>query len=251
MKVFGSCAKKVIVNWSITQNLQITDQLNHGVRYFDMRNAYLKSDDDIFFVHGVYGHKIDDLLRALNDFLNKHPKEIILVDFNHFYDFTDEIHERFMKSILSVFDGKLFYPTDSKGANTTVAEIWKHKKQVIVQYSDDNCKRYKEFWPDGSIYSPWANTSSVTKLLTFLDNRFDSIKPNSFNVFQAILSPQTSTIAGHLFSSLEKCLAKKCDVAVSSWLAKIYTSKQRGVNIIICDFISSCASEIIKLNELL
>merc|ERR1712226_1233509 len=36
----GRCAKGVVRRWSLTQNLNITNQLQNGIRYFDMRTVY-------------------------------------------------------------------------------------------------------------------------------------------------------------------------------------------------------------------
>lgn len=253
VKVFGSCAKHIVIKWSTTQKLIISEQLEHGIRYFDMRNGYLSSEDDVFFVHGVYGHKIDDLLRAIQVFLRTHPKEVVVVDFNHFYSMTDSIHSRLAKSISSIFDGMIF-PANSNGIRFTLNDMREVGKQVVIVYDNSTvCQKYTKFWPSTAIFSPWPNTSSVTKLIDSLHKRFDSLRADSFNIFQAILTPQTITIAAHVFSSLEKCLAKKCDKAVAEWLANVYTSKQLGVNIVICDFISLdiCSLDIIKLNDLL
>ena len=48
VKHFGktvNCGKLIIKNWSETQKLTITQQLMSGVRYLDMRVAYLKEED--------------------------------------------------------------------------------------------------------------------------------------------------------------------------------------------------------------
>ena len=249
---FGSCAKSVVVRWSLTQSLHITDQLESGIRYIDMRSGYLTTEDNFFFVHGVYGHAIDDLLKEISKFLDKHPQEFVILDFNHFYSFTDALHSRFAKSINSCFQGKLYSPI-GKGVKSTLKDLRKVNKQVIVSYDNATvCAKNPEFWHN-AIYSPWPNTSSCSKLLESLNERFDTLEPDRFNVFQAILTPQTSTVVLHIASSLRKYLVNKCDKAVSKWLTQIYRSKRRGVNIVIYDFISmdGCAAEIIKLNHLI
>ena len=58
-----------------------------------MRVGYLADRKDFFFVHGCYGYAIVDLLKEMKVFLDNNPKEVLIVDFNHFYSFTDEIHK--------------------------------------------------------------------------------------------------------------------------------------------------------------
>lgn len=201
----------------------------------------------------MYGHRIEDMLLAMQMFLKAHPKEIVILDFNHFYDMTDAIHKRFAKSIVSIFEEMLF-PPPAKEANITMNDMRQLKKQVIVVYHNHSiCQTYTEFWSGQTIFSPWPNTSSVTQLIDSLHRRFASLKPNAFNVFQAILTPQMSTVVAHVGSSLKNCLAKKCNKAVAEWLIEVYASKLRGVNIVICDVISfgGCVNDVVKLNTLL
>ena len=241
----------MVIRWALTQTLHITDQLQHGVRYFDMRSGYLTSEDDFFFVHGVYGHKIGDILQAISTFLKAHPKEFIILDFNHFYSFSDTLHRRLAKLIISYFNNELYSPI-GKGINSTLSDLRKVNKQVIVCYDDETtCQENQEFWYK-YISSPWPNTSSCSKLISSLNQRFDTLNPKCFNVFQAILTPQTSTVLLHLASSLQKYLVSKCDKAVSNWLTDINKTKKHGINIVICDFVSmdGCSSDVVKLNDL-
>ena len=241
-----------MLNWSLTQKLTISEQLKHGIRYIDMRVVYFDTEDDFFFCHGLYGVKISTLLEGINTFLTKHPKEIVFVDFNHFYSFNLSLHDRFTKLIIDIF-GEKNYPPPSCGVKFTLNDIWKLKKQVILLYKNESVTAENmEFWPGTFIHSPWFNTSSISQLLRCLHQRFDDCPQDKFNVFQAILTPQLSTILCHLTNSLEKYLAIKCNEAVSHWLTKIYTTKKRGANIIICDFVtnSNCPADIVRLNNL-
>ena len=218
-----------------------------------MRTGYLESENDFFFVHGVYGKKTSDLLHQVSLFLKDHPKEVVILDFNHFYSFTEELHVRLVSMIYQIFGDKLLVPT-SKGLSLSLNEIWESKGQVIVAYwNNDMSKKFSRIWQGNIICSPWFNTSSTSVLLECLNNRFNNLKANSFNVFQAILTPQNSTITLHLASSLKKVLGIKCNQIVSSWLDDIYESKRKGVNIVIIDFIetTNCIAKIIKLNGFL
>ena len=220
-----------------------------------MRTGYLESENDFFFVHGVYGKKTSDLLNQVSLFLKDHPKEVVILDFNHFYSFTEELDVRLVHMIYHIFGDKLLCPT-SKGLSLSLNEIWEESNgRVIAAYRNkDIVKKFSCIWPGNIIYSPWFDTSSTAVLLKDLNDRFNDLMANSFNVFQAILSPQNFTIVLHLASSLKKVLGIKCDQFIGRcWLDEIYESKRKGVNIVILDFIETadCVAKILKLNELL
>jgi len=250
---FGSCVKSVIKRWSTTQQLNFTNQLEIGIRYFDMRSAYLKSVDDILCVHGLYGYPIKKLLIEINNFLNSHPKEVVILDFNHFYSLTPQLHQRLVQNILKVFADKIYSPS-TKGINSSLDDIWSVKKQVIIVYSNEQMvKQVKLLWPSKFIDSPWFNTSSISTLINDLDNRFHTLKDQSFNIFQAILTPQTTTVITKPAGSLKSSLALKGNEVISTWIDKVFNQKQHGVNIVILDFCetSDNVAKLLELNDLL
>ena len=60
-----------------------------------MRTGYLAEENDFFFIHGYHGHTISSGLQEMKAFLDNNPKEVLIVDFNQFYSFTEEIHKAF------------------------------------------------------------------------------------------------------------------------------------------------------------
>ncbi len=72
------------MNWMAeTQNRTIEEQLASGSRYFDLR-AW-KKGDDLFVFHGpIRGMKFAPIVDEINDFLNAHPTEFIIIDMQKF-----------------------------------------------------------------------------------------------------------------------------------------------------------------------
>ena len=249
-RLFGGCAKNIIYNWSITQESNISDQLKQGIRYFDLRVAYEESTKKFYVVHGLYGSTYSTLFEEFKQFVQEHPKEVLILDFNHLYDFKTEQYSTFMKLIEQSFSGKLYGP-GKKGANCTLKDIWSCKKSIVALYEDSaSAKENPSFWPRSNIFSPWFNTDNVGTLIDDLNKRFGTIKDGCFNVFQAILTPQTSTIITHVSGSLKNTLAVDCDQHVSTWLQSMKKQKKKGINIVICDFVNlnEYPSEVISLN---
>ena len=64
-KVFGTTVKDIVHRWSTTQTLSVTQQLEAGVRYVDMRISKKAKSEDLFFLHGLYGEKVATGLVAI------------------------------------------------------------------------------------------------------------------------------------------------------------------------------------------
>ena len=236
-----------------------------GVRYIDVRTAYLPSEDDFFCYHGLHGHKTSHLLDQVADFLLTRPHEVVILDFNHTLGFSSEHYARLAKLIEDKLSGKLLPPLppvntqEPQGPQKTqnaqktliakgfpsLNEIWKMGKQVIIVYNSGVSE--SKFWSQQTICSPFYNTLSVDCLMTSLED--SSPHQGVFNVSQAILTPRPKTVALHLFSSLEKRLAGKCNEAVCEWLKEI-CAKKRGVNIVMCDFVTKhdIPKHVVRLN---
>ena len=269
---FGVCCKKVVGNWSRTQRLNLTQQLEQGVRYVDMRSAYLASERDFFFVHGLYGPKVSELLKMVARFLDAHPREVVVLDFNHTYfdgqgESEKDVGDRFWKMVVDILGEKMFpiygegqqdadgNPLCRNGVLTIgLHDFWKQNKQILAISSGDITHKGRSyFWPERYISSPWFDTDSTATLVKKLNGRFAGCKRSQLNVFQGILSPQNVTIAVNFMKTLEDVLCDKADQAVHNWLQDVYEARREGVNIVICDFVgkSDLVRSVLRLNEII
>jgi len=235
---FGSMAKKIIYNWGVTQGLSISDQLFAGIRYFDFRVA--KRDyylyDNIFLLHSLFAQSANEAFAEIQDFLNTHEKEVVIIDINHFYGMDAADHRRFISSILSTFGKKLTTVRDFD--QLTLANLWKGEERVILVYQAYyRDGRDNHLWHD--IVSPWPNTNSVSKAIEKLDMYYkighDPID-DGFWVTQGILTPTANDIIWGVASSLRKKLALPMCRAISDWV-KDKTIGKGGINIVITDFV--------------
>uniref|UniRef100_A0A8C6GQ33 PI-PLC X domain-containing protein 2 n=1 Tax=Mus spicilegus TaxID=10103 RepID=A0A8C6GQ33_MUSSI len=104
-----SLVKKLMKKWSVTQNLTFREQLEAGIRYFDLRVSSKPGDtnQEIYFIHGLFGIKVWDGLMEIDAFLTQHPQEIIFLDFNHFYAMDESHHKCLVLRIQEAFGNKL------------------------------------------------------------------------------------------------------------------------------------------------
>ena len=249
IKIFGDFGKEVIYKWAITQSLSFTDQLKAGIRYFDLRVATKEETEDLYFAHNLYGHKIEDSMNEIKQFLDEHPKEIVLLDFNHFYGMTEFKHKQFLSLLLEIFGYRMcpFIDTES----VTLEMLWESELQVIIFYHSCLVTEYLQFWPGCQMPSPWADTTDLNELLSFLEDNIKAGRPeDTFYVSQGVLTPSTSFVLAHLASSLKDSLDLKVVEPFVSWVKKQHIGGKNGVNIFIMDCcnLGNYANSVIELN---
>ncbi|KFO57627.1 PI-PLC X domain-containing protein 2, partial [Corvus brachyrhynchos] len=250
-----SLVRKIMKKWSVTQNLTFKEQLEGGIRYFDLRVSSKPGEigQEIYFIHGLFGIKVWDGLKEMNGFLEQHPKEVIFLDFNHFYAMEDSHHHFLINRIHSAFESKLCcvecveYVTLLRMLNVFQTQ------NVLIFYHHPLYQEYPFLWPGNKMPAPWANTTNVHKLLQFLETTLgERSRYGAFHVSQAILTPRVKTIARHLIRGLKNTLVHRNLPMILNWV-KAQKPGVMGVNIITSDFVElvDFAATVIALNDLL
>ncbi|XP_046577041.1 PI-PLC X domain-containing protein 3-like [Haliotis rubra] len=249
VKVFGGMAKDVIFKWSQTQSLSFADQLKAGIRYYDFRIASKPGSEDTYFIHCLYGSKVEASLQEINGYLEEHPTEVVILDFNHFYGMNESMHKQFMAVILETFGAKICPQKDMK--TLTLDMLWQNKFQVVAIYQDDVVKDFDQFWPASCIQSQYANTTDPTKMVQFFEKTHSENRPaNTFQTYQGVLTPDATYIISRFSGSLKNDLVAKAGPVFVQWLKK----KKRGnsgINICTMDFIEkeSFIFEMLGMNK--
>lgn len=96
-QLFPTCVQ----NWIVTQTYGIRQQLEHGIRYLDIRTSYRKGQ--FMFCHGLYSCDSLQPLEEINQFLEAHPKEIVILDFQHVYNCDRTLLQKYCEIIMSIF----------------------------------------------------------------------------------------------------------------------------------------------------
>lgn len=72
--------------WSQTQEYDMQDHLCLGVRYLDLR---IYRDGNTFcLVHGFAANELFGEIDNIAQFVESHPSEIVILDFNHIYKYV-------------------------------------------------------------------------------------------------------------------------------------------------------------------
>jgi len=209
----------VIRRWSKTQQYSIEDQLNNGIRYLDLRVASNASNDKLYFVHALFCEEITEPFEDLLGFLQKHPKEVVILDFQHFYDFSSQHHIQLISFIMKLFDGKIFVRSleESNLIHLTLSGAYKYGKQMVVIYRNSTFTSDK-FFRSYDFPTPWPNATKIEDLKEILEKRLTTRTPMIGFVQQVLLTPDANFILPRFYSTLRKKCAKKVDSLMTDWI---------------------------------
>lgn len=103
--------------WVKTQDRSIVDQLDHGIRFLDIRGRLIGNGLAIHHGSVFLGLGFQDVIDACKQFLQAHPTETILLNLGHEYEDSD--------STLSYHQVFLNYYNDNKYLDDThTRELW-------------------------------------------------------------------------------------------------------------------------------
>lgn len=249
----GEFGINVAWNYSVTQSMTVTEQLEAGIRYFDIRTAGKDNvTDDWFSYHGFYGSRMKPIMHDVKQFLQQHPKEVVLFHFQGFYKIDEEEHQRVKEFVLGLFGDILVPSPVGNSANLTLEEIQSKKQQLIVLYNDTEVGKHPLFWSaEEFLHNPWPNTPDVIVMVDKLTTWYNQgERPYGwFGVTQGVLTPSVETIVSNTMRDLKTCLTYKGNPALTGWL-RTKAASLEGINIVMSDFseISDVMPSILEMN---
>ncbi|MDD2666398.1 MAG: phosphatidylinositol-specific phospholipase C domain-containing protein [Methanocellales archaeon] len=268
--------------WAKAQSNSILSQLNSGRRYFDIRisdgyySGLVIKDLSINNVVGspIVCHSVgvtppSSILDDIKQFISSNPKEIIILNFQHFYhkqeDATD-FYNDLITQIKSKLGSKIIERSTfgEKIENLTLQRLWDNGSQVLILFDKDH-KVEKTLSPeDGTIFKDayetiynnetaiwsandfmsniWPKASSTDALKTKLKDIVSNEMPGTDKLFvlQGVVTPNNNmylnAISGGLPKSLEE-LGNQVTPNVESWVVNDWVDKD--LNIIMCDWVSN------------
>ncbi|XP_066139925.1 PI-PLC X domain-containing protein 3-like [Euwallacea fornicatus] len=241
---FLTVAREVMANWSRTQAFDVRQQLEAGIRFFDLRLCLNSDDGDLYFCHGLYSTEVRGVFANLSSYLDDHPNEVVILDCQHFYNFTDATHSEVMRMLKDSLGSKLI-PYQSNMSSLTLEHLTALKQQVLVVYRDDRQSGQPLLWPSDSFPTPWYNTLNSTYLISKLTEGLGTRSPSSGYISQLVLTPQVSDILEGLLTTLEQKCAVDFQPARIEWIVG-QVPGPHGANVIIGDFIDLDDNEFSK-----
>ncbi|PSN46492.1 PI-PLC X domain-containing protein 3, partial [Blattella germanica] len=204
-------------------------------RYLDLRLGTKPETRDAFIVHGQFGATVEQIFQEVNTFLADHDGEIVILDFQHFYSFSQETHSYLMSLIDSYFGNRLC-PLSRIISHISLRWMREKGYQVIAIYRNDAALGIPTLWPSSRWPTPWPETTSITTMFMFLEEKMSVRPADAGFVTQCVLTPDVKFFLKNCFSTLEKKCAIPCNHAIIPWLQK-QRPGSKGINVVICDFV--------------
>ncbi|XP_055641379.1 PI-PLC X domain-containing protein 3 [Toxorhynchites rutilus septentrionalis] len=247
----------VVKRWAVTQRYDIVEQLQSGVRYFDLRICMKRPENKFYFVHGLYCDEITEPLEQLKQFLRTHPKEFVVLDCQHFYLFNPTDHCMLSAELNRIFEKKIYSRNVNQLQDCTLESATANGQQILIVYRSDACVNDR-FWLNQDWPTPWPNEINVKKLRQYLDESLVHRSPDTGYVSQCVLTPDIQYIVPRFMSSLRTTCAKVVEKKMIDWI-KLQTpgpftvdEKPRS-NVFLADFIdienSNFCKVVVGLNK--
>ncbi|EGW04900.1 PI-PLC X domain-containing protein 1, partial [Cricetulus griseus] len=234
-RVAPCITRPMVLKWSVTQALDITQQLDEGVRYLDLRIAHMTggSERNLHFVHMIYTTAL------------VHPCEVVILACRNFEGMTDELHEYLVGCIKNIF-GDMLCP---RGDIPTLRQLWARGQQVIVSYEDEaSVGRHVELWPGISYW--WGDKVKSQALLHYLETMKSCGRPGGLFVAGINLTENVEYVLAHPSGSLERMTLPNLP-SLSAWVREQRPGPgSHCTNIIAGDFVGAdtFVSDVIRLN---
>lgn len=235
--------------WSEVNTSQVYDYEDNLIviiillqRFFDLRVAWNEKEQKIYYVHGLYSEEITESFDELYTFLQEHPGEFVIIDFQHFYNFDTPHHQLLIDHLMKFFHSMIFQ-NDSRAyhlPHLTLNRANSTGKQLIVTYR--SCYSSPIFFTSRDFPTPWPNSTSVDYLKEFLDEQLKTRSPEQGWITQCVITPDANYIIPRFYSSLKKSCAKKVLIEMEDFIRSKEPGRWKSgempkINIILGDFV--------------
>ncbi|KAJ7144422.1 PLC-like phosphodiesterase [Mycena epipterygia] len=121
-----------VSKWAKTQSFSFLEQLNYGVRFFDLRIGVSTYDQSLRIVHTLESNEpLQTMLEPIGSWIRDHTSEIVILDVQHLYGFTTERYIELATIFQKIFDS-LLVPRTYRTTSTLDAYVSANKRVVIL-----------------------------------------------------------------------------------------------------------------------
>lgn len=229
------------------QEAPLSAQLAAGVRYLDLRVCAVRDDAGgvAFYTHHTFlGAPLAQVLDDLDRFLRAHPREIVIVDFQHLNGFTDDDRAALAGELERRF-GPRMLDTASNPSLLTPAEAWARGVSLIAIMA--KAPPAAHVFDRGRILeSRWFNARSVGALEESAAQ--DHPAPARLHVLQWQLTPGPLQMLAHPTATLKEFARGPNALILDGTLRKLFPP--RSLNVVMTDDAVAVAGSIARLNAL-
>lgn len=205
--VIGSfIGKHTVGDWGETQSLTIKEQLEHGIRAFDIRVAHDHKTGELVVSHTFTAGTFEDTLKQFQEFMDEHPSEVVLIEImEEPLHKSPDLHNRNsaaykkMTGLVNEYLGDKLMPP--KDVHITLKDAAESGKTAMVSFT-------------GSIPSPsnthhnaatsyWGNKHSIDDAVKLADTKFASpykaaVGNAAFQMYSYTVTPDAKMIVDNI-----------------------------------------------------
>ncbi|KAL4223020.1 PI-PLC X domain-containing protein 1 [Mactra antiquata] len=249
VEYFGEMAAEISHRWTQTQCTSVTEQLNKGIRYLDIRVTARSGDDKNVFYRN--GPNILKILREIRRWSDRHPQEIVLLDFRVVNRLSSAQHRYLLANMTQdVFEGKMLECTGHvKGV--TLRNMWAIGASLIVFYPKECVFEYKTVWPSEYMGFVLSESQTAEGMIQALDTVYtEGRPPHIFYCWQGVMIPNNEYISKNLDKTLKDKMSRSSRRATLNW-ARDKDIHEGQINVIVADFVDldDFCKEIILVNR--
>ncbi|OQS05977.1 PI-PLC X domain-containing protein 3-like, partial [Thraustotheca clavata] len=226
----------VVRRWAKCQKISILRQLEHGIRYLDIRVQIHESE--MHLCHSLCFLDAEAMMDQLVTFLDAKPHELVVVDVNHAYSDVEGGHEKFLNIFLQRIGRSRVATPTSHTPSSTLQSFRDAGVQVVLIYDEPGAAANANVWGPSTIVSVWPNLPTAEQVLEhgrgLLLEEVDE-EETRLRVLQLLPTPAGKDLARYIsvlhFSSTIVRLAPK-------WLKDLCTKEQIALsraNIVLMD----------------
>nr|CCC89587.1 putative VSG lipase [Trypanosoma congolense IL3000] len=190
--------------WARCQSMSARQLLNHGVRYLDLRlTAGANGIDRIYTTHFHASLPLKEIIVDVKNFLETPTcgNEFIILDFQHFYGFTDESMGKFVEELSPLSD---YLIPSNVPLTTPLSTLWRSSTTqrvfLVVKPTIHHPAARLRGW---ALRSIWLDELQLEALLERLNRLLtrelvdapDERVPSKLYVTQAIGTPKNKDVA--------------------------------------------------------
>ncbi|KAI7807762.1 PI-PLC X domain-containing protein 1-like [Triplophysa rosa] len=245
-KMFSCCLRPIVKKWGTAQDKTVSEQLEAGVRYFDLRVAGKSESSDLFFYHGLYTiMTVKEGMTELATWLRQHTKEVVILAFSHFKEMSDSQHSDLTGFLKEHFKTKLCPKTPMP----SLKACWGNGYQVVLSYDKSGVNDDPFLWPRIEYW--WAENSDPKEVISYLNNQKLQGRPEGFFVAGLNLTFDGNDMLLYLMKSLKEKTMSAYPLLLD-WVKEQHPGSDReNINIIAGDFVgvNSFVQDVIRLNS--
>ena len=231
--------KNIVKNYALAQEMDIAEQLNAGIRYFDLR-PYCENGE-FYIHHSLVGVKMESLLQDFSSYLSTIKKELIIIKVSHFCNFNSEQHKVLAYMFYHHFNNYLYKGTGSI-PETEFGTFVNDGPCVILWYENSTvCDSWDGFYRNIGVYDRYSNTEDYNSMKDDQLAKLKSVGGSSGRLFLLswTLTPDEDVNLATAVGSLRK-LSEEANRNLRDFVAEY--GKEYQINILYNDFVEDAAS---------